>query len=797
MFIKMLEDWAAMARPCRRPRRAARSLAADSGGVGSSVIAFLVAGVLFMASVVAVLVATNGTGGDGASDASDTAAMRIQARDLASTVLGSPGFGAGGLDWAAGANPYTGATASAEGIVRLGLLDDQSAEPSMMEFAKFQNLRRAKYAADPADGYVDYREAVSSLGLDAADLDFHLRAYPALDSVIQLLAEGRKDENLRVAYIGDVGVTDPLPPSVPPTQGLTYSLGRPIVCTKDASAYPNAYRLSLTLTNGGQTTTQFSAFVTSKLGTGALQTQNTNGYTVAPGQSTTLFVDVAATEGRVCSAGSTVTFDVYDNVHGRLLSIPYTLPANETVSGASPNGRGLYVDTNLVNYRPTDHVVLNWAGGGLDNNDRLILRVCKGTAECTSDAGDANRVYQEDGGATFRSGNKNQRSVDVGALPAGNYTAWLYDCETTSCAVPLPAGSSHLRATEKIAVTASAVAGYTPPSATAGPPVYSAANHAAIEVSMLDQLVKRFCPTYFFAKDQAPVLGYTTEADWTARCAAFKGAQAQPGDVFPDTKKFMNEDLPKRLLDSAGAPRYDLSNVLVVGSKVDQNAMTSASAKQTIRDWVLGGGTLIVFGTTEGNVNWLEPLFHSAIRGGGGAISVPDISHPILHTPDELDDPAHNYDPRGESWNFNGQTAQVQKNETTALFTNVIVDGDPLTGNPLLADSNPGAIGNGSIILTSYLPYDIYGSSPAGAGKGQPSTGPHACPGRTAGDCESLKFIHNLLMSGYSDLYLDYGPQCPLNTNCIPEVRTAQIRHPLFTDPIQLRLNVFVFPHES
>jgi hypothetical protein len=791
----MLEEWATMAAPRRRFARTGRAIAADSAAVGSSVIAFMVAGVLFMASVVAVLVATNGTGGPGASDASDDAAMRIQARDLASTLLGSPGFAANGADWADGANPYTGATASAEGLGRLGLLDDQSVEPNMMEFSKFQNLRRGKYAADAADRYVDYEEARRSLGLDSANLDFHLRAYPALDSVVQLLAEGRRDANLKVAYIGDVNVTDPLPPMVPPTQGLAYSVGRPIVCSRDDAAYPNAYRLSLTLANGGQNPTQFSAFVTSKLGTGAVQTQNTNGFMAGTGASTTLFVDVAATEGRVCSAGSTVTFDVYDNVHGKLLTLAYTLPANETVSGVPANGRGLYVDTNLVNYRPTDHVVVNWNGGGLANNDRLIFRVCKGTAECTSDAGDLNRVYQEDGGATFKSGNKNQRSIDIGALPSGEYTAWLYDCETVACAVPLPAGSSHLRATEKILVTDGAVAGYTPPSATAGPPVYSPANHAATEVSMLDTLVTQFCPTYFFSKVQAPVAGYgpADEAPWNTRCSSFKGTQAQPGDVFPDTKKFMNQDLPLRLLNADGTPRFDLTNVLVVGSRVDQNAMTSASAKQTIRDWVVGGGTLLVFGSEEGNVNWLEPLFHSAIRAGGGGISVPDISHPILHTPDELDDPAHNYDARGESWNFNGQTAQVQQSEATALFTNVIVEnGDAINGNPLLADSKPGAIGNGSVILTSYLPYDLYNNP---AKSGQPSSGPNACPGGyTTGACESLKFIHNLLMSGYGDLYLDYGPECPLQTNCIPDVRSAQIRHPLFADPIQLKLNVFVFP---
>jgi hypothetical protein len=789
-----------MARRSGRSPASPGTLAADSAGASASVVAFMVAGVLFMASVVAVLVATNDTGGEGSADATDTAAMRVRARDLASTVLTSPGYAAGGGDWADGAHPLTGATASAEDLRRLGLLDHGAAEPNMLDYSKFQNLRRAKYSANATNGYVDYQEARSSLGLDAAGLDFHVRAYPALQSVVDLLGSGQRDKNLRIAYVGDIEVEEITTSNQPATltDGLNWTTP---TCRVDNAAHPRMFRISTTVTNGGDTATQFTAVTAADLGV-SLQTQNTNGYLVQPGGSVTLYADVAYLEGRSCGAGSSITFDLYDPVHARLVPIQHNFTAADGSATGFPSStttRGLYIDTGDQYYLTSQRVVLNYGGTNLGNNDRLFLRVCKGTAECTS-APDL--VYmKESNGRTFSAGNaQNGRNVDIGTLPAGEYTAWLYDCQTPGvapCAThnndPAVVRAGHVRATERILVTEAPVGGYHPQGEQIQETRYTASGHGAIEVAYLEALVERFCPSFFDSKERSPLGGWAS-GDWDTRCAAFKDGQDQPGDVFPDTKKAMNNDLPARLLNADGTPNYERTNVLVVGSNVDQNAMTSQSAKGTIRDWVVGGGTLIVFGSGDGNVNWLEPLFHSAIRSGSGPISTPDISHPILHTPDVLDDPAHNYDARGHAWRFNGQTAQIQANQATALFTNVIVEGNQQTGNPLLADSKPGAIGNGSIILTSYFPYDVYGSGPVGPAKGLQSQGPNACPGYTMGSCEALKFVHNLLMAGYADLYLDYGPECPQETNCIPDVRTAQIRHPLFTDPIQLRLNVFVFP---
>lgn len=797
-----------------------------------------------MASVVAVLVTTrDAASGETTGDDATTARFDIQSASLADILLESPGYfhpaatpnTVSALDWSNAAD-YNGRTVDADRIDRLGLLDSDDPNPFMMDYAKFQNLRRAGFYANATNGFVDYQEAAKTLGTADAGLDFHIRAYPTLDTVADLLnPPASKDTNLRVTYVGDIEVqTTSTSVSGDLTDGLTMS--NP-TCSLDASN-PQVYLISVTVHNGGDDVaapTQFTAVTTVDIGANnQVQLQNTNGFLVPSGSDVVLSVEVPAISGRDCVGGSAI-FDLYDPVHGKLTS--RTTSAFTSPGTASPAAVGLRIDTGKQNYRPSDVVTLNYDGNGLKNNDDLLIRICPGTTECSTSSvatmkhGTSNNPPTINAGQAFNAeSNSNSRVLTIAAnsLAVGSYTAFLYDCESDSC-TDSEGTADNLWVSERILVTAAAVGGYVPENTVVlSDPIYSApAGGPEQEVLYLELLIQKFCPTWFdsdedYVDDSNPATSPNNSplsgVDWDDRCSSFKPGPlaSQPGDVFPDSKKVMNEDLPARLVCQVaagcpggaydpsqtalfGEPRYDIANVLVIGSSVDHSAMTSQSAKGTIEDWVHGGGTIVVFGSEEGNVQWLEPLFHSAIAGNGGAISTPDQGHPMLHTPNELNNPGENYDAHDTAWRFNGQTAKAQNDPNTAVFSNVIVIGDQTTGDPLLALSNKGSFGAGSIVITAYMPYDLYeddsfaNSCPATGLVTSPCPTSADCGTLTVGQCEGMKFMHNMLMQGYADLFLDYGPDIPENTNVQPSIRLAQIRHPQFILPVELTLIVYVF----
>jgi hypothetical protein len=156
------------------------------------------------------------------------------------------------------------------------------------------------------------------------------------------------------------------------------------------------------------------------------------------------------------------------------------------------------------------------------------------------------------------------------------------------------------------------------------------------------------------------------------------------------------------------------------------------------------------------------------IKSSSGAISAPDTSNPVLNTADVLD--WSNYVNNNQVWRFNGPTA-------CGPYTNVVVEGAAADAQAILTLSNPGTIGDGRVILSTWRPYDVYGGARDAA----------------SAFLEGSKLVNNLLMQGYRDLFLDYGPPLPANTNVVPAVRHMQIMHPEFTDPIQLSVVVFVF----
>lgn len=216
----------------------------------------------------------------------------------------------------------------------------------------------------------------------------------------------------------------------------------------------------------------------------------------------------------------------------------------------------------------------------------------------------------------------------------------------------------------------------------------------------------------------------------------YLGVGSIEGDVYPDQKQYLDLVLANRL------PLYD---VLVVGSGVDQSTLTANHVKESIKDWVMDGGTLVVLGTESKNFQWLQPLFSLGVSTANGAPTAPDVSHPILKEPHEL--VWTSYDNHGLTWDIKDQGSGAHYDD----FVHVIVQG----GEDVFALSKDGAFGEGRIVLTTYMPREIVG---------------------TLGMAEASHFVENIaLFADRSHLFLEYGPTAPADTPVSVAVRQSWI----------------------
>jgi hypothetical protein len=225
------------------------------------------------------------------------------------------------------------------------------------------------------------------------------------------------------------------------------------------------------------------------------------------------------------------------------------------------------------------------------------------------------------------------------------------------------------------------------------------------------------------------------------------------GDVYPDVKDYLDSYLAGRLY------KYDL---LIVGSGVDQSSLTSSSVKYAIRNWVAAGGTLVVLGSDATNYQWLQPLFSAGVKTANGVAAAPDPSHPLLLEPHPLD--WTHYADHGMGWDIKSQSAEG--------FSNVIVKG----GASALVVSNDGALGNGRVILTTYLPREI---------------------ATTLGQAEAEHFLENMvLFMDHSKLYLEYGPDQPLGLPVSVAVRQSYLYDPTLGQ-VPVRIEVHYWGRSS
>jgi len=690
----------------------------DREDAAASLFGFLTATLIFAVSFAAVVQVSVKSDGDASNTTyHDRAAEASSLADLLLTEAGRGWYGASEV--CSGDAPNDDAF-EPDAVTRFGLGEERCSLTSSarervanLSFDKLRNLRRASYDSDADNGAIDYQEARESLKLVEAGLDFHLRSWPILPDVVAMLRDGYKDPNLRPLYIGDFEKLQggqPTNPSVQHVAGAAYS--------------SDAATLYVNITNNGTLTTGFSVSFT--VNTQKPITVEKHTGPVAAGayynatwtvnktsdwawkQSTQKFDYTIKDPSQTVGSG-TVTMSGMTHAQQRTIYTGEATKLSWLLSGATAS--------TSVAYNAYDG-----KGGSVDVNGWTItIRNSADTVVAT-----AGSLNKKGGTASFT----------------------LTGADTYKSELLTPAGWVAQR--DVVNVLAADFDPFTPAS---GAGEWDAEAPVPVEAAYVDAVVDHF-------ELGVPDAEYADED-----VSAVAG-----GDVFPDDNKFLADELPVALLDDDGVPRFDEYNVLFMGTNVDHRTLTSAGIKYTIRDWVLAGGTLIVFGSENQAVQWLEPIFHVALDAAGSGVSTPDQSHPILHTPNELD--YASYDNHETAWHFNHE-------DEKDYFSHVVVAGE----DDVLAASNPGAFGDGRVILSSWQPYDLTVGE----------AGDDCDPDALEATCPGLQLLNNFVTLGYSDLYIDYGPTISPSTPQGVQSRIAFVYHPEMHQSVELYVMVYAF----
>jgi len=463
--------------------------------------------------------------------------------------------------------------------------------------------------------------------------------------------------------------------------------------------------VSVTVTNNGTVATVFQVEFSAALTNGNLvDTANTR--LLAPTESQTVNERLYKTTDWSWAGAKNVDVTISDRSksvgHFAINLSSYTMTAGPNHGDAAVTAdadRLLY----KTNQKPTIYFNV-WDGkGAVEKNVEINLTVRDVTT------GSILRSWQGD---TKKNGDSNKIAFDV--LPAGYYRVEVYKVSDSS-----------YNSTDYFLVTDDDIGDFTTDDTTP----WTETAQSAYERSVVKSLVK----------------------DWS------NTTYDVGGDVYPDLKKVMNNDLAANLTTGM----YD---VLVVGSGVDQNAMTSASAKYAVRDFVLNGGLLVALGSDAQQVNWLEPLFHSSLSTASDAVGVPDTTNPILHSPEEL--AYDTYDDHDHAWEFS-------RDEDASHFSHVIPVAGATYAQDILSVSKPGHYGNGTIILTSWEPYDL--------------THPQDFD-------EARKLLNNFFSFRLGALYVDFGPRIPDYAEVGSSSRVATAPDPTHAEgEVMVRTILYVF----
>lgn len=693
----------------------------SDGSAASQLLGFLVAGALFVATLSVVLVLS--VNQESPTTKADVASAQSHAERLSALLIENTGEG-----WYAGGAKCDGLVENKDAlsgdlVERLGIGAEPCATldqrlPGNLSYDKITNLQRATIEADDANGRLDYEEARASLGLDEANLDFHIRTQPVLTSIRTLLETGYQDPNLKPMYIGDYeDDVDPLLPTLDVTEAAEQT-------TSGATYWVN-------VTNNGLIMTMFEVTLTLHLDDGDVDLVS-HTPPLAPGETGNVgfAVDASADWGWSSASVNVVVSDPVQVLHEGAIDA-----SSVTMTGSTTH-KVFGVHTGKLQYEL----------GGTSVDANVYYEAFTGQGEVTSHSDWQIEVYDALGLPVASDTDLHSRGWEaVTFLLPGVYDVYLKS-----------KSSGETLAEDKIVVVTSELEGWSASGSSDWVPQAS----VPIEIAFVDLLIQQFEANAFHPDYDHASVPY-----------------AAGGDVYPDIKTVMNNDVQAMLIDDKGTPSTSDDeatlanyNVLVVGSHVDHQVMTSAAAKQAIRDWVYAGGTLIVLGSNDQAVQWLQPIFHSSISSASGGLSVPDLSHPVLTVPNDLDYEA--YSSHGLAWDF----SRPQDEEH---FTHVIQQGD----DHVLTLSDYGEFGAGRVLLSAYQAYDLMEG---------PEDAACTLPDVTAA-CDGIMLVHNLVTQAYAGLFLDYGPPLPTDRTVGASIRLASVWHPELEQSVALRVQIYVF----
>ncbi len=574
-------------------------------------------------------------------------------------------------------------------------------------------------------------------------------------------------------------VYPPNPEEQDPGEGIEISNLR---CIPGPGNSP-VWRYVFDIENGGETTTQFSISMTA-YGDQYRLTRSDQTSKISPGQLKQMHVDIENLRGFNCDPDGEVDVDVSD----RKQLVKQQKFRGVLKLGADPpeNDRAFHAQASKLFYQTGEEVTVSYFD---DNPEDYQLEVI--TTETTTNKYEVGNtvlrsrttepvfepytvtltVRDDDANATVRhlaiedvltKPLDTALTIPPNTLPAGEYVATV-ELEYSSTLL-----ANKPVATQRIIVVppGGEPQAYVPPvfNGTVDPNVsmFVIGPEMKWEVRMISNMINGFCPTLHNDISYSP-----SDEKWGQRCT-FKNdlppsvGYDHRGDIYGDVISDLSR-LPDRLLYPNGLPRYDVTNTLVIGSNVAHSTFYEKALQEAIEKWVNGGGNLIVFGSTDIDTGWLQEVFYSGQYSSSGGVRTPDASHPLMGTPEQLSIDEYQISEFG--WTY--PTGGVDH------FTDILLDVD----TTVTAISDPGDFGDGSIILTTWRPYDILGKGP-GASKQ-----------------EGQKVMFNFLMHGYRDLFLDYGPDLPDGIPIVPAVGVTQVHHPEL-GRVAMTATIYVFPSD-